>query len=101
MYSTAEANETPAYNSLEYQWDTFTEHIAQNAAKHAGGYRRDNGNNWAVPHIQCNLCADDRKDHQSKRIEHQKHFAQVRHYRSNDNGEYCGGSDDNPHIPGV
>ncbi len=79
------------------QVDAFTEHIAQNAAKHAGGYRRDNGNNWAVPHIQCNLCADDRKDHQSERIEHQKHFAQVRHYRSNDSGEYCGGSDDN-HI---
>ena len=36
---------------LEYQWDAFTEHIAQNAAKHAGGYRRDNGNNRAVPHI--------------------------------------------------
>ncbi len=48
-------------------------------------------------HIQRNLRANDRKYHQSERIQHQKDFSQVRHYRGDDSGENRSGGDDN-HI---
>ncbi len=52
MYSTAEANETPAYTLSGIPVGCVYRTYRAKRRQHAGGYRRDNGNNWAVPHIQ-------------------------------------------------
>ncbi len=56
MYSTAEANETPHTTLSGIPVGCVYRTYRAKRAKHAGGYRRDNGNNWAVPHTSA-TCA--------------------------------------------
>ena len=71
---------------LENQRDTFAEHIAQHPAKHARDHRRNGGDNRAFTHIESNLCANDGKNNQPKRIQHQEQAAQMRHHRGYNRG---------------
>jgi len=64
---------------LEHQRNAVAEHIPQHPAKHASDYGGDGGDDGSVAAIQRNLGANNGEHHQTQRIQHQKHFAQVRH----------------------
>jgi len=69
---------------LKHQRNAIAEHVAQYAAEDTRNHRADGGNNHGMSGIQRNLCANDGEDHQAQRIQHQKHFAQVRHQGSHE-----------------
>lgn len=71
---------------LKDQGDAFAEHIAQHTAEYARDHGGDGGDNGSFPHIERDLCADDRKDNQPQRIKHQKQAAKMGH-----NGRHYGG----------
>jgi len=74
---------------LKHQRNAITEHITQYATKDAGNHRTYRGNDHGVSGIERHLRTNNRKDHQSQRIQHQEHFAQVRHQGRQESREDC------------
>ena len=85
---------------LKDQGNAFAEHIAQYAAEHPRDHRSNGGDNRPFTHIERDLRADDRKDDQPQRIQHQEKAAQVGHNGGNDGSKYGSRRHDN-HVLGV
>jgi len=72
---------------LKHQRNAITEHVTQYATEDAGNDRAYCGNNHGMSGIERNLRADNGKNHQSQRIKHQEHFAQMCHQWRQESGD--------------